>query len=378
MSRYDLGMSLDYCSQWGIVEAVREFFQNCYDASIVNKDNKMFWSYDEESHVLRVGNRDGKLETASLLLGMSSKRDDSKTIGQHGEGYKVATVVLMRLGKSVKVYNRHKKEEWTAKKVSSRRYKTDIVVFDVEKRPLIGSVPDYDLIFEIGGVTEEEYASIVESNLHLQELTEGVDYIKVGDSRILIGEKFAGRLFVGGLFVCKSKVAVMGYDFEPCLVKLDRDRRLVDSIDLQFICGKLICKTNDASFIYKMREVWDGAYLRYYLRSSSNSVAEEIYDREYSSFCKTHGVDAVPVTTMAEFNRLTKNGYNAVMVSDNAYNFITNASGYVEADGTGGIDECELADKLEEWFKKHIAEGTDAYKEGSKLIEDILYVLRDE
>ena len=172
MKRFDLGMSINYCPTWGVVESVREFFQNAHDEEIVNPENKMYFGYDKDSKTLLIGNKNGRLTTSTLLLGQSSKRDNAETIGQHGEGYKVATVVLLRNGKGVKVYNRADKEVWTAKTVKSRRYQADVVVFDIEKVSIFKSVPDHDLIFEISGIDEDEYQAIVDSNLFLQDLKE--------------------------------------------------------------------------------------------------------------------------------------------------------------------------------------------------------------
>lgn len=40
MRRFELGMSLDYVSNWTLVDAVREIFQNSLDEEIQNPDNK--------------------------------------------------------------------------------------------------------------------------------------------------------------------------------------------------------------------------------------------------------------------------------------------------------------------------------------------------
>ena len=112
MAKYELSLSPEYVSHWGIVEAVREIFQNAIDQAAVQEDNPMFFSYEknevksagwgmtyEQDGVLRIGNRDSILDAKSLLLGATTKRDDQKTIGQFGEGYKIATLVLLRSGK---------------------------------------------------------------------------------------------------------------------------------------------------------------------------------------------------------------------------------------------------------------------------------------
>ena len=105
MQRFDLGMSLNYVSNWTAVEAIREIFQNALDAEVMDPVNKMSYSYDSENQILRICNKKGVLSTSSLLLGNSSKRDNKNTIGSHGEGYKVATIVLLREGLGLKIYN---------------------------------------------------------------------------------------------------------------------------------------------------------------------------------------------------------------------------------------------------------------------------------
>lgn len=370
-------MSLEYVSQWGLVEAVREFAQNAKDAETFNKDNKMYFDYDKDAEILRIGNKNGCLTTETLLLGKTTKANNADMIGQHGEGYKVATVVLMRLGKQVKVYNRSVKEVWTAKIVNSKRYNAKVVVFDIEKVSIFKSVPDHDLIFEISGISEDEYASIVESNLSLQDLKEGVDYIESRGSKILLGEKFAGKLFVGGLFVTSSRYAKKGYDFKPSLIKLDRDRSFIDGLDLQFLTGKVICESGNMELVRQLKDVWDGQYIRWYLRDGfEQDTVADLYNEAYDDFISKWGRDAIPCNDTDTFNRLKRNGYNAVMLKDNDYHYVSNSSHYVEPKVLSRTNR-DVADDLEEWFNEWISEDSDAYEHGSSLIEEVLERLRN-
>lgn len=375
--RFDLGMSLDYCKEWNCVHAIREFAQNAKDAETFNKNNKMYFDYDKEAEILRIGNKNGCLTTETLLLGKTTKANDENMIGQHGEGYKVATVVLMRLGKQVKVYNRSVKEVWTAKVVNSKRYNAKVVVFDIEKVSVFKSVPDHDLIFEVSGISEDEYTSIVESNLSLQDLKEGTDYIESNGSRILLNEKFAGKLFVGGLFVTTSRYAKKGYDFKPSLIKLDRDRSFIDGLDLQFITGKVICESGNMDLVRQLKDVWDGQYIRWYLKDGfdTNSIAE-LYNEAYNNFIQEWGSDAIPCHTTEDFNRLKANGYNAVMLKDNDYHYVSSSSKYVEPRVLVRTDS-DAADDLEAWFNEWISKDSDAYKHGSSLIKEVLLRLRN-
>lgn len=390
MKRFDLGMSINYCPTWGVVESVREFFQNAHDEEIVNPENKMYFGYDKDSKTLRIGNKNGRLTTNTLLLGQSSKRDNSETIGQHGEGYKVATVVLLRNGKGVKVYNRADKEVWTAKTIKSRRYQADVVVFDIEKVSIFKSVPDHDLIFEISGIDEDEYNAIVDSNLFLQDLREGEDYITSNPGyplttrmcKVLTGEKHAGKLFVGGLYVTTSKYAKYGYDFAPGLVKLDRDRGFIDGIDLQFLTAKVISATGDTELINEAKNFWDGSYFKYYLSSYKsvfdNSSYAEMFDKSYQEFLDENGEDAIPVQTTDDFNRLSRNGFNPVLVEEKDFFFYSGSSMYNPApDIEDEPDAGELADRLEDWFANiSLNHDSDEYNNGACIVGDILEYLR--
>lgn len=390
MKRFDLGMSINYCPTWGVVESVREFFQNAHDEEIVNPENKMYFGYNKDSKTLCIGNKNGRLTTNILLLGQSSKRDSSETIGQHGEGYKVATVVLLRNGKTVKVYNRADKEVWTAKTVKSRRYQADVVVFDIEKVSIFKSVPDHDLIFEISGIDEDEYNAIVDSNLFLQDLREGEDYITSNPGypltthmcKVLTGEKHAGKLFVGGLYVTTSKYAKYGYDFAPGLVKLDRDRGFIDGIDLQFLTAKVISATGDTELINEAKNFWDGSYFKYYLSNYKsvfdNSSYAEMFDKSYQEFLDENGEDAIPVQTTDDFNRLSRNGFNPVLVEEKDVFFYSGSSMYNPApDIEDEHDAGELADRLEDWFTDiSLDHDSNEYNNGACIVGDIIEYLR--
>lgn len=390
MKRFDLGMSINYCPTWGVVESVREFFQNAHDEEIVNPENKMYFGYDKDSKTLCIGNKNGRLTTNTLLLGQSSKRDNSETIGQHGEGYKVATVVLLRNGKGVKVYNRADKEVWTAKTIKSRRYQADVVVFDIEKVSIFKSVPDHDLIFEISGIDEDEYQAIVNSNLFLQNLKEGDDYIASNPGyplttcmcKVLTGERHAGKLFVGGLYVTTSKYAKYGYDFAPELVKLDRDRGFIDGIDLQFLTAKVISATGDTELINEAKNFWDGSYFKYYLSNYKsvfdNSSYAEMFDKSYQEFLDENGEDAIPVQTTDDFNRLSRNGFNPVLVEEKDFFFYSGSSMYNPApDIEDEHDAGELADRLEDWFTDiSLDHDSNEYNNGACIVGDIIEYLR--
>lgn len=367
MRRFELGMSLDYVSNWSIVDAVREVFQNSLDEEIQNPDNKWYFDYNEESQILKIGNKLSRLSTHSLLLGCSTKRNDKETIGQHGEGYKVATIVLLRSNCGVKIYNYNEKEIWTAKIIKSRRYDAEIGVFDVDKMGVFKSVPEQSLIFEITNISKEVYEQIKERNLWLQDNLG--DFKATPYGKVLLDERFLGKVYVKGLYVCTKEQLTYGYDLAPSLIELDRDRGLVDSFNLQYRLGKLLISLDDIDFIDSIKDTWDGYYIRCFSSEADESI-QEVYERSLKKFIEKYGEDARPCTSTDEFNRLKRFGYNVVMVNFNEYYYISNAKGYklyVDEEDT------PITDELQSWFeecRKYIPKHLVA--KGSSIIEDII------
>lgn len=369
MTRFELGMSLDYVPHWGIVEAVREIYQNAYDEETVNKENKMFYDYDADTETLRIGNKLSTLPTKTLLLGLSSKRDNEDTIGKHGEGYKVATVVLLRKGISVQILNYNEKEIWTAKVINSRRYGEKIGVFDVEKVSIFKSVPEHNLVFELKGITQEMMNAIIESNLNMQSVENSIS----GEyGTVLLDDKYSGHIYVNGLYVCTKTQCRYGYNIVPSLIKLDRDRGLIDSFDLQWALGKVIVYTKDSKFINEIKNSWDGYYIRIYLDNIGVDLAESVYDDSYKKFKEKYGDDAYPVTTTDEYNNLKKKGVNVALVSDNARTYITSSSHYSEPVIKIADEDFDIIESLNDWRDK--AEGvltTKLLNDFDELLEKI-------
>lgn len=371
MRRYELGMSMSYVSNWTVVDAVREFFQNSLDEEIQNPENKWFSEYDEANEVLRIGNKLSKLSTSSLLLGCTTKENDDRTIGQHGEGYKVATIVLLRNGCGIKIYNYNEKQVWSAKVINSRRYNAEIGVYDVDDLDDLNGVPENNLVVEITGITADMYKQIKEKNLWLQD-----DLGKVIESeeygRVLLDEKYCGKIFVKGLYVCYKSSVKYGYDLDPCLVDLDRDRGLIDSFDLQYALGQLIANVDDVDFINDVKNSWDGYYIKCFDYLEDEDKFTKVFNDSFNKFIRQYGKDAYPVTEQADFNKLRRRGYNSVLVSDQEYYYISNSPLYTPLSASFINSNRTVAEKFGTWFeriKEYLPE--DLLEEGLDLAEDI-------
>lgn len=108
INSYELTLTPNYVSDWNFNDALRELIQNGTDQEVLDPDNEFQIDYSQKEKVLRLKNRKSVLKINTLLLGRSSKANNEDTVGQFGEGYKIAALVLNRLGKTFTIYNNEK------------------------------------------------------------------------------------------------------------------------------------------------------------------------------------------------------------------------------------------------------------------------------
>lgn len=150
---YELTLTPNYVSDWTFNDALRELIQNGTDQEVLDKENKFQIIYNGKEKTLRLVNQKSVLKINTLLLGRSSKANNEDTVGQFGEGYKIAALVLNRLGKTFTIYNNEKGEIWESRFKNSEKWLEKILAFYVYKHDTDNS----GLCIEVGNVTHEEY-----------------------------------------------------------------------------------------------------------------------------------------------------------------------------------------------------------------------------
>lgn len=294
MSTVKLSISKNYVPNWSAVDAIREIFQNSLDQSIINPDNVMEVKYNEDIQELKISSSKSMLTRESLLLGSSTKSEDSRLIGQHGEGYKLSLMVLVRLGFDVRIMNYKAKELWTPVLRYSRDFKSEVLNIDIKKH-VFTSVPNADLTFSIYGVYPELYDAIKQSNLHLRDTAPLVIETKKG--QILLEESERNNVYINGLFVQTIKDDGMkyGYNLKPEVLTLDRDRKMVQSIDLYWITSEMWKSTESINAVNEMlkSDSSDVRYLHYQYTETASTLLNGVFEK----FIEEHGSNAHPVTT---------------------------------------------------------------------------------
>ena len=319
MKTYELSLTANYVSDWDFRMAMRELIQNGTDQEILDKNNHFSISYTNGT--ISLFNTRSTLKINTLLLGRSTKSKNDDTVGQFGEGYKIAALVLNRIGKIFTIYNHSKNEIWTTRFVNSRRWCDRILVFDVDEK----KSEQQGLTIEVGNVSEEEWEELKETWLGFIPECSRI-HTTYGD--ILTDENQKNRVYVNGLFISCSADLQYGYDFKPQYLKLERDRMSCDSFNAKNITGKMLNEAYengdiDPSLIHEMIDDSsdDVSFLSYDASDSLKQGYLEDFDEAFQmADLKDKEIPEVlskpiPVISQADYNHVESLGGNPVYVS---------------------------------------------------------------
>lgn len=244
MARYTLTLSPDYVKSWTVSDAIREFLQNAIDQEGQDMENKK--SIIIEGNTLRIANAKSILTKKSLLLGGGTKKEGDNNIGQFGEGYKVGLLVLLREGFNVQINNYGVSELWIPKIVNSRVYDSEVLAIDTQE-------------FDFGSnILNSLDIEITKDNFDFNECLRNIwlefdgdlhedSFIEANGNQILLDDKYKGSVYVKGLYIGKMQDITYGYNFKPNLIKIGRDRNLVNSFDVRWTIARSLWNKVDYS-----------------------------------------------------------------------------------------------------------------------------------
>ena len=305
-----LPISTNYVEHWGFWEAVRELLQNMVDTGTGEVD------YSNRYHgYLKIVTTAGALDPSTLLLGESSKRDDSDTIGCYGEGYKLALLVLLRLELGVVIYNGT--DKWIPSLEVHPQLGTECLCIEMIKE--CNTDDPNRVTFELSGLNGDDFDTI------------GVNFISTSHEYItVIGEyedsfffdncnwetegdeheELDKKLYVGGLFVCDLPSDFrFSYNFAPSLLELDRDRQSVSTFDLQYEVVDLLIGSGSIEILLELatnnfEDV--GSYARQYSHSHVTTDKGEknlgVVTKEH--FYNKYGKDAFPFSKNSDQGKI--------------------------------------------------------------------------
>lgn len=250
MKKYELSLSRNYVSDWGIEEAIRELLQNAKDSS-----GEEHIDINKSNGTITITNKNTSISSSTLLLGNTSKKDDLDKIGQFGEGYKLAILVLLREGKDISISNGNK--IWEPSFEYSDNFECEVLC--ITEKDSIGN----DLIFEISGFDSQELDDLESEFLGLNG--QAYNSIQTSYGEILTDSNYKGKVFVDGLPVYEDDNFDYGYNFRPCYVSLDRDRKSINIYELKRLTAlSVACCIDNFTFVDEVIDSKgrDGEYIK--------------------------------------------------------------------------------------------------------------------
>ncbi len=300
---YELPMTPDYISSWGVQEAVREILQNAIDS-----DSPLEVTY--EHRTLTIQSRYSALPIKSLLLGSTTKADLEDKIGSFGEGYKLALLVLTRGQHSVQLYNDG--VLWEPSFETSKTYDTPTLHVTETKIKRGDFCPD-GVMFVINDVDNYDYGCIVDKCLHLWAPERLGERLITQRGRILVNQP--GKLYVNGLYICDTDMK-HSYDVKPEFINLERDRQTVNTYDLYSVAKDMWFDTSQYDDIVNMIE--EGARDMHCADWGTPDVVKEACYRHFIK--KNPG--KIGARNQDEMNRYLEQGMSHVIIVNDTYQTI--------------------------------------------------------
>lgn len=298
MARFEISMTTNYVSDWGVWEGIREIVQNARDGEI---EHGAKMSVDHTGKTLRLKNEGAVLPREALLIGFSTKARSRETIGQFGEGLKLGTLALIRTGCNVRI--RNGEEIWTPLIVQSEKYNADVLAFDVTKSRARN--PKRELSVEITGIELDQWEHLSKNFLFLQQ---EVECIETPRGKLIIDKELQGRLYVKGIFVEQTNL-VYGYDFHN--VEVDRDRRMVNGFDRKFEGANILTQAaiKDSAHREAVMDSIDAMFRQgksevEYVRCEGPNTKGKIQGYMLDKFRAEYGQDAIPVRSLDASRKL--------------------------------------------------------------------------
>ena len=213
------GFGKDYLPNWGIQQALREIYQNFIDYG------EYLESFEEQEHLAFVIiSNDWIPESLEFLRIGNSKKRNGHAIGKHGEGIKMAFLIMERQGYNSII--------WTDKYKITPEFYVDKEIgqcFALNYKE--HNIPNQPFMIEFECPIEE--FSVFKSNLIVSDDIIFSHYY--GD----IVNKPQGSIYSGGLFVTKSDNMSNAYNIKPEYLPLDRDRSVPRSFDVNYYSSKI-------------------------------------------------------------------------------------------------------------------------------------------
>lgn len=215
------GIGRKYLPEWGVKEALREIYQNFMD---YGKYEIEVTDSADDIVIVTLSNDYAPTDLTFLRIGDSYK-DNAECIGKHGEGLKMAMLVLLRNNYTCSIITQ--KGSYVPIFMENGGLQ-DCLAVKVED--LLGTTTKFSVIYSCSKTDHDEF-----SNSILDK--ESILFTNPNHGDIL--NKVPGFIYSGGLFVTKVDNLKRAYNILPSNLHLDRDRRIPSTFDVNYHASKL-------------------------------------------------------------------------------------------------------------------------------------------
>ncbi len=217
-------IDVDYCSNWSIRDAIREFIQNALDTHTIT-------SIKHLGSFAIIQDQSTGVKMRDFLLGRTTKRDDNTVIGQFGEGLAIGCLVMARAGRLVEI--RTNEQVFKASIKSDRVWGGKILAFEVGKaeRPQTGTT-----VYVECSQAELQDAESLFLQLCPKTLITPTSAGDIIDS--------PGNFYVNGVKVTTGD-SIFGYDFRQAKSLINRDRGSIDHTAVRVAVSNVLSACDD-------------------------------------------------------------------------------------------------------------------------------------
>lgn len=217
-------LTRNYVPDWTVLDAMRELIQNAIDSD--PEGFSLDWDHNTDTVTITTNTA---LPLSSLYMGESSKRDDPTKLGVHGEGLKLALLILTRERRLPYIQSNPYCvnpsfiiEEWIDFNTESA---------DTEEVEVLS--------FNLSASVINESKTIITFTADYNEWMSLETIVLPKDTPYgLLPNNETGALYLGGL-----RIADVGmhyaYNLAPGSIQLERDRRVADIFKVQEACSQI-------------------------------------------------------------------------------------------------------------------------------------------
>jgi len=218
------GMGRNYLPDWGFAEALREINQNFMD---FGPFNQCVNEIPGRSHVREVTmvNEFSPGDHAFMKIGESGKRGVAEAVGKHGEGLKMASLVLKRNGCNVAI-------QYGSTRLCGVFYDDQYLgeCFGFKVYPS-DPIDGFQISFQIPADEFKAYER--------KKLDPDVDVLYTSYHGDIL-DRPKGEVYVGGHFVSVVEGLEYAYNFKPQFIELDRDRKVPRDFDVVYTASQIL------------------------------------------------------------------------------------------------------------------------------------------